>query len=161
MQWEKVTDISLITSLIVLFVFAGLGAYQWFTRKSFKKVDRPLLAMLIPLVLMAIVYIVFDKLIVLNTRPNGSGESSFPSTHTMIVATIFFMVMIVLPRYVKSKFLRVLLDFVMLMLISLTAAGRVFANMHYITDVIGGLGFAIFFAIIYYFLTKEEDTTDE
>lgn len=154
MQWEKVTDISLITSLIVLGVFAGLGLYQWITRKSLKKVDRRLLAMLIPLALMVVVYIVFDKFIVINTRPNGSGESSFPSTHTMVVATIFFMVMIALPHYVNSKFLRMLLGFVMLMLISLTAAGRVFANMHYFTDVVGGMGFAIFFAIIYYFISK-------
>ena len=160
MQWEKVTDISLITSLIVLAVFAGLGLYQWIARKSLKKVDRSLLAMFIPLVLMAVVYIVFDKFIVLATRPNGSGESSFPSTHVMVVSTVFFMVMIALPRYVRSKALRVILDFVMLMLISLTAAGRVFSNMHHLTDVLGALGFAAVFAVIYY-LTSKKGTEDE
>ena len=160
MQWEKVTDISLITSLIVLAVFAGLGLYQWIARKSLKKVDRSLLAMFIPLVLMAVVYIVFDKFIVLATRPNGSGESSFPSTHVMVVSTVFFMVMIALPRYVHSKALRVILDFVMLMLISLTAAGRVFSNMHHLTDVLGALGFAAVFAVIYY-LTSKKGTEDE
>ena len=160
MQWEKVSDISLITSLIVLAVFAGLGLYQWITRKSLKKVDHPLLAMIVPLVLMVAVYIIFGRFIILATRPNGSGESSFPSTHTMIVTTIFFMVMIALPRYVHSKALRIILDFVMLMLISLTAAGRVFSNMHHLTDVLGALGFSIVFTGIYYLISKE-DTEDE
>ena len=154
MQWEKITDIILITSLLVLGVFACLGLYQWITRKSIKKVDRRLLAFIPPLVIMAIIYIVFSKFIILSTRPDGSGEPSFPSSHTMVVATIFFMVMSVLPHYVRQKSLCVILDIVMLALISLTATGRVLSNKHWPMDVLCALVFAFVFEGIYYLFAK-------
>ena len=150
MQWSKITDIILIASIAVLGVFAILGFCQLVRRKSLKKVDKPLLAMLIPLVLMAIAYFIFDKFLVLNIRPNGSGEPSFPSTHTMVVATIFLLTAIILPNYIKSKTTRVIMDIVMLLFIALVSVGRVLANMHWVSDVVGGLIFAVIFATIYY-----------
>ncbi|MDO4398854.1 MAG: phosphatase PAP2 family protein [Candidatus Saccharibacteria bacterium] len=156
MQWSKVTDIILITALATLGVFAILGLCQWIKRKSLKKVDKPLLAMLVPLALMAATYVIFDKFLVLNTRPNGSGEPSFPSTHTMVVATIFFLTAIVLPRYIKSKFACVVLDLFMLAFLVLVCVGRVLANMHWASDVIGGLIFAVIFAAIYYLIIRRK-----
>ena len=154
MQWSKITDIILIASIAVLGVFAILGLCQWIQRKSLKKVDKPLLAMLVPLIFMAATYIIFDKFLVLNTRPNGSGEPSFPSTHTMIVATIFLCVALILPRCIKSKAAIITLDILMLALTILVCIGRVAANMHWISDVIGGLIFAAIFAIIYYLIIR-------
>ena len=156
MQWTKITDIILLTSFIILFVFVVLGLCQLFSRKSLKKVDRPLLAMPVPLTLMAITYFVFDKFFILNTRPNGSGEPSFPSTHTMVVATIFFCVAIILPRYIKSKSAYITLDILMLALLVLVCIGRVAANMHWISDVAGGLIFAAIFAAIYYLIIRRK-----
>ena len=154
MQWSKITDIILIASIAVLGVFAILGFCQLVRRKSLKKVDKPLLAMLIPLVLMAITYFIFDKFLVLNIRPNGSGEPSFPSTHTMVVATIFLLTAIILPNYIKSKTTRVIMDIVMLLFIALVSVGRVLANMHWVSDVVGGLIFAVIFAVIYYLILR-------
>ena len=150
MQWSKITDIILVAALAVFAVFAILGLYQWIKRKSLKKVDKSLLAMLIPLILMAATYFVFDKFLILNTRPNGSGEPSFPSTHTMVVATIFLCVALVLPRYIKTKAAIITLDILMLALTILVCIGRVAANMHWISDVAGGLIFAAIFTFIYY-----------
>ena len=150
MQWSKITDIILVASIAVLGVFAVLGLYQWIKRKSLKKVDKPLLVMLVPLAFMAATYIIFDKFLILNTRPNGSGEPSFPSTHTMVVATIFLLAAIILPNYIKSKTARIILDTIMLLFIILVSVGRVLANMHWVSDVVGGLIFAVIFATIYY-----------
>ena len=154
MQWSKITDIILIASIAVLGVFAILALCQWIQRKSLKKVDKSLLAMLIPLILMAATYFIFDKFLILNTRPNGSGEPSFPSTHTMVVATIFLCVAIVLPRYIKSKAAVITLDALMLILTILVCIGRVAANMHWVSDVAGGLIFATIFAVIYYLIIR-------
>ena len=156
MQWSKITDIILIASLAILAVFAVLGLYQWITRKSFKKVDKPLLAMFAPLSLMVITYLIFDKLLILNTRPNGSGEPSFPSTHTMVTATIFLCVAIILPRYIKSKAACITLDILMLILTILVSIGRVLANMHWASDVVGGLIFSAIFATIYYLIIRRK-----
>ena len=154
MQWDKISDIILISSLAVLAVFAILGLFQLFSRKSLKKVDLELTWMVLPLALMAITYYVFDHFLIWNTRPNGSGEPSFPSTHVMVVATIFLLVAIALPRYVKSKIACFIVDILMLALAALVCIGSVAANMHWISDVVGGVAFAAIFAVIYYLIIR-------
>ena len=155
MEWNKITNIILISAIITLGVFVVLGLYQWISRKSLKKVDKQLLFMPIPLALMAATYLIFDKFWVLNTRPNGSGEPSFPSTHVMVAATIFFLAILALPKYINSLAARIILSLMMLSLIALMCAGRVLANMHWISDVIGGVAFAAIFAAIYYFAIRK------
>ena len=150
MQWSKITDIILVASIAVLGVFAVLGLYQWIKRKSLKKVDKPLLVMLVPLAFMAATYIIFDKFLILNTRPNGSGEPSFPSTHVMVVTTIYFMVTIIVPKYIKSTFAQITVELIIVILISLTCTGRIMAELHSLWDVIGGIVFAFIFSEIYY-----------
>ena len=152
MNWDLITNIILIAALAILSVFVILGLYQWITRKSIKKVDRPLILFPVPLALLVVVYFIFDKLIILNTRPNGSGEPSFPSTHVMIVTTIFLITALLLPYYIKNKTANIIIDILMLILTVLVSAGRILANMHWPTDIAGGIGFAIMFAAIYYFL---------
>lgn len=156
MNWDLATDIILYASFAILAVFAILGLCQWLKRKSLKKVDKPLLAMLVPLALMAATCIIFDKFLILNTRPDGSGEPSFPSTHAMVVATIFACVALILPKYIKSKFAIIALDFAMLALTVITAIGRVFADKHWSSDVIAGLIFASIFATIYYLIIRRK-----
>ena len=150
MDWDKTTDVILVASIASLAVFAVLGLCQWIKRKSLKKVDKELLWMLLPLALMAITYVVFDKFLIWNTRPDGSGEPSFPSTHVMVVTTIFLLIALALPRYVKSKTACALLDIMMLAFIILVCFGRVLANKHWPSDVLGALGFSAIFALIYY-----------
>ncbi len=153
-MWEIITNIILVISILTLVAFLCLGLYQWVKRKDFAKIDPEIAWMTIPIVLMAITYIVFDKFIILATRPNGSGEPSFPSTHVMVVATIFFMVTIILPHYIKNKTTRIILEVLMVIAISLTCTGRMLANMHSLGDVIGGLVFAFIFSEIYYQIFK-------
>ena len=114
MEWEKATDVILIASIAIFSIFVWLGLYQWIKRKSFMKIDKNLLWAILPFILMALTYFLFDKVFVLNTRPNGSGEPSFPSTHTMVVATIFLLTAIILPNYIKSKTARIILDTIIL-----------------------------------------------
>ncbi len=155
MEWEKTTDVILIASIAIFSIFVWLGLYQWIKRKSFMKIDKNLLWAILPFLLMVITYFLFDKVFVLNTRPNGSGEPSFPSTHTMVVATIFFIVALNLKKYIANIYIRIFLYIVMAALIALVSVGRVLANMHWVSDVLGGLGFAAIFAAIYYFVTKQ------
>ncbi len=152
--WDQVSDFILCGAFAVLGIFAILGLAQLIKNKSFKKADRPLLAMFLPLILMAATYFIFDRFIIINTRPNGSGEPSFPSSHVMIVATIFLTAAIALPYYVKNRCLCILADLLMLALICLVSVGRVFSNMHWPTDVYAALGFSLIFAIAYYFTVK-------
>lgn len=153
--WDQISDLILYAAFAVLAVFVALGCVQLARRKSLKKVDKPLLAAPIPLVLMAATYVIFDKFVVLNTRPNGSGEPSFPSTHVMVVATIFAIAAILLPRYIKSKTAIIVLDLLMLVLLALVAAGRILSDMHWPSDVAAGLAFAALVAAVYFFIAQK------
>lgn len=155
MEWNKITNIILGAAFAVLVVFVILGLAQWIQRKSLKKVDKQVIGMIFPLLLMAITYFVFDKIWIVATRPNGSGEPSFPSTHAMVVATIFALAAVALPKYIKQKPLRITLYVVMLSLTVLVCVGRVAANMHSVTDVVCGVVFAGIFAGFYYLITRE------
>lgn len=154
MQWNLITDIILATSLATFAIFVILGLCQWIHRKSLKKVDKELLGAILPFSLMVIAYVIFEKFLVLNVRPNGSGEPSFPSTHTMVVATIFLIVAIILPKYIKSRTARIVLDLMMLVFVALVSIGRVLANMHWVSDVAGGLIFAVIFTLTYYLIIR-------
>ncbi len=154
MQWDLITNIILTISIITLAIFVVIGIYQWVTRKSLKKVNPELLWLPLPVALVAITYLIFE-IFPVNYRPDGSGESSFPSTHTMIVTTIFFIVMIILPHYVKNKTIRIILNIIMVALIALVSYGRVEADKHWIIDVIGGVAFAFAFSEIYYYAYKK------
>ena len=153
-MWELITNIILGISIVTLLVFAVLGLYQWIARKDIKKVDPDLRWMPLPVALMALTYVIFDYVFVVATRPNGSGEPSFPSTHVMIVCTIFFITTIILPHYIKSTALRVVLEILMVVGISLTCTGRILADMHSLWDVLGGMVFAFIFSEIYYRIIK-------
>ena len=149
MKWDLITNIILIAAIIVLGLFACLGIYQWITRKSFKKIDPELRWAIVPIVLMGITYLVFDHVLIWNTRPDGSGEPSFPSSHVMLVATTFFLTAIILPRYVEKRSHRIFIDVMMLALLVLVCVGRVLANKHWVSDVEGALIFSLIFAAIY------------
>lgn len=155
MNWDKATDIMVYAAIATAGILAALAIYQWITRKSFKKIDRPLLALAVPAVLVVATWLLFDKIWILNTRPDGSGEPSFPSTHTMITATIFFCTAIILPSYIKNKSAEICLDLVMLAFVILVPIGRVLANKHWTSDVIGGLIFSVIYAGIYWFIVKK------
>ena len=154
MNWDKASDIMVYSAIATAGIFAVMAIYQWITRKSFKKIDKTLLALIAPAALLLITYILFDFVFIWNTRPDGSGEPSFPSTHTMITATVFLCTAIALPRYIKQKSLIIFLDLVMLSFIILVPVGRVLANKHWISDCIGGLIFSVIFAGVYFLLVK-------
>ena len=155
MDWDKATDIMVATAIATSIIFFVMGVTQWFKRKSFKKIDKPLLALIVPYVLVAITYIVFDYIFILNTRPDGSGEASFPSTHTLITTTFFLCAAIAIPYYVKQKSIIALLDVIMLASIILVPVGRVLANKHWVSDCIGALIFSVIFAGIYLIIVKK------
>ena len=155
MDWKLITDIILIAAIATAAVFGVLALYQWIKRKSFTKIDPELRWATIPLLLMAATYFIFDHILIWNTRPNGSGEPSFPSSHVMLVATVFAIVAIILPRYIKSDLILTLLYAIMLTLTATVAVGRVLANMHWPSDVAGALIFSAIFALIYYLIIKK------
>lgn len=156
MVWEIITNIILILSIILIVFFLCMGVYELIKKGSIKKVDPRLTWLPLPLALMALTYLLFDKVWILNVRPNGSGEPSFPSTHVMVVTTIFFVVTIILPKYIKNKTTRLVLEIIMAIMISITAVGRVMSGMHWVADVLAAIVFSFLFSEIYYYIVNRK-----
>lgn len=167
MEWTIITDIILALSILALSAPLALGIAQWASRKSFKKIDKQLRWAILPLILLVVTYLVFDKVLPhlfpdsMPTRPDGSGEPSFPSTHVMIVATIFFCISAALPKYTKSKTTITVFNILMFVLTSLVATGRIISNKHSCIDVIGAVVFSFIFYKIYHACIYKKETKKE
>ena len=136
--------ISTIGGLICLMsaaLFAGIGFYQLFKRKSLAKVDKNIIAMGVVYVLFVIFYVLFDKAVI-NYRPvleEGALESSFPSTHALMAVLFMGCALIECNEAVTRKStLRYIQIFCWAVMV-ITVISRMFAGVHWFTDIIGGI----------------------
>lgn len=150
--FDRISDILLVVMLAIVAGFALSGLAQLIKRKKFKKVDSEIVSMIPSLLLLVAIYFLFDKVWVLNYRPilvNGVAEASFPSTHTLIAVTVLGMTMMSLPRYIKNRKQRILIDVLALIAMAAMAFLRVASGMHWMTDVLGGIVFGIDLVLVY------------
>ncbi len=150
--WDLASDILIGLVIGVFASFVVMGLVQWIKRKSLKKVDAELTTMIPSLVLMAAIYVIFEKVVILGYRPiliDGVSEPSFPSTHVLIATTLVMMLIHALPKYVSSQKARYFTDIVLILILFTIAFGRVASGMHWVTDVLGGLVFGIDLALLY------------
>lgn len=140
--WDQISDIVMYISLASILVFVGIGIYQWIKRRSLKKVDFEIMFLGVFIVLMVGFWLVFDKLVVINYRPmkiNGEIESSYPSTHVMVVTFLLFASCYFINKKWNTKLVNVLSYTVASIIVIATSIFRVAAGMHWVTDVLGGI----------------------
>ena len=156
-NWLTVSNIMIGAIIVAGVLFVLLGFWQLIKRKSFKEVDWSIKMLAVTYILMLGVYIFFEKICVFNYRPvliDGNLEASFPSSHTLFATTIGLTVMMILPNYVKSKAICLILDVILAAMVFITANGRIAGGVHWTSDVIGGLLYGGFLASLYYCLMK-------
>ena len=151
--WDLVSDAFMYASLLVVLFFACIGAYQLFKNKSIKKVDSRILLLGCFMVLLAVVWILFDEIIVVNYRPiyiEGQLEGSFPSTHVLIVTFIYLVMGQFLNMENKSKLFKYVYYTLACFIIVFTSLARIMSLMHWFTDVLGGvlLGLTLYFSYL-------------
>ena len=89
-------------------------------------------------------YLLFDKVLIINYRPVllGKGpEPSYPSTHTMIAWVVMISAIDQWNIYIKDQKLQTAataLSFLVLLVVIVT---RLLSGMHWLTDVVGGILF--------------------
>ena len=142
MVWYKLTELFGVLAILVVAVFACLGMIQLIKGKSIAKVDREILCLGGLYAVVLVTYAFFEKVIV-NYRPiieEGAEhvEASFPSSHTMLIVTIFGTLMYVLPKYLKNEKAVKVCKIVCLVIIALTVIGRLVCGVHWFTDILGG-----------------------
>ena len=153
--WDALGDMYMVMSLFIVLIFAIKGLMQLIKEKSLKKVDKDILSFGILFGVLAVFWIIFDYLFIVNYRPipvDGKLEGSYPSTHVLIVTyTLLSATTLIKPQpNVNKKALKLFYITVyscVLFLIIMTGLSRMLANMHWFTDVLAGalLGSALYF----------------
>ncbi len=130
-------------SILAGLCFALLGLIQLIQRKSLLKVDREILVLGCLLVVLALLYVLFE-FVVIDFRPvvmpgEAHPEASFPSSHTMLTFVILGSIMMIIGRYVKNRSLRTLIQVICGLLILVMVFCRLLSGVHWFTDILGGV----------------------
>ena len=157
--WYKLTQLLGVAAIAVAAVFAVVGFIQLVQRKSLLKVDKKILMLGVIYILVILLYVLFEK-VPFNYRPvvldPAEGlEPSYPSTHTMIILTIFGTAISVIGDYLKNAKLVLLLKIICLVIMAVTIVGRLICGVHWFTDIAGGVIISLFFINLFKDLTKE------
>lgn len=149
--WYSLTQWLGVLSLLVAVGFGLVGLVQLVQRKSLKKVDPSLLALGGFYVLVLLCYVLFEVLIV-NYRPmlqDGVLEASYPSSHTMLVICVMATARMELRRLMPKSGLRVTMEVLCGVLITVMVLGRYLSGVHWFTDIIGGIFLASALVTLY------------
>ena len=117
------------------------GFIQLIKRKSLFKVDREILMVGIIYAIVIILYVLFEKLAI-NYRPiitDEGLEASYPSTHTMLILTVFGTAIPLAGKYIKNPKAATLEKICLIIFMWVTVVCRLLSGVHWFTDIIGGL----------------------
>lgn len=101
-------------------------------------------------------YILTDviKDLIARERPCTYHSYSFPSGHALTTMCFYGIIIYLVNYYVKSQFWKITLSIFFGFIIFMVALSRLWLGVHFLTDVIAGLFFGLFFANLYIILDK-------
>ena len=101
------------------------------------------------------------KIVLKRPRPtefriiNETGYS-FPSGHSMISMAFYGLLIYLIYKKIKNKYLKATLIIILLLLILAIGISRIYLGVHYVSDVIGGFLISISYLIVYIKLIKKK-----
>ncbi|MBQ6519834.1 MAG: phosphatase PAP2 family protein [Anaerolineaceae bacterium] len=146
-QNEMFYNISKYAGIICFATAGGFGVfflYQLITRKSLSKVDRNLSVLILLYILTLTLYLLFDKVIIVNYRPilrDKGLEASYPSTHTVIAWVVMVSAIDQWNIYIKNEKTKTILVVCSFAVLLITILTRALSGVHWLTDIVGGILF--------------------
>ena len=149
----RVSEIGGYAGLALAGVLALSGLVQLIKCRKFSLVDKKLIALGVIYVLVLFLYVLFDK-VAINYRPiimpgETELEPSYPSTHTMLAIAIYGTAPILIHDYIRNDTLSGALIVACWMLMVITVIARLFAGVHWLTDIVGGILLASCLVLLY------------
>lgn len=144
--WYQITQALGGLAIGVAAAFALVGLVQLVRRKSFWRVDREIGALGILYAVVIALYALFE-VVVVNYRPvimpgEEHVEASFPSSHTMLVCVVMGSAMLLARQYLSGRgdgVKRAAAEALCALVIVLTVFGRLYAGVHWFTDILSGI----------------------
>lgn len=133
--------------LLVIILMLLLITFEYFKTK---KINKKNLNFIIHFLIMVLIWIIFDKILIINYRPiliNGNIEGSYPSTHVMVSTFVLLFLSDKLKKNFKNDKIFYIIS---IGLIIIQSISRILLTMHWFTDIIGGLliGCLLFFTFL-------------
>lgn len=150
---DTLSDIAMYLSFLVVAAFAFIGVMQLIKGKSLSKVDKAIIGLGILYVIVAVLYVAFDK-IPINYRPilqpgETELETSFPSTHTLVICTVLGSGIVAAKRLFKNEMMVRVLKIAFIAIMAIGVCARLFAGVHWLTDIVAGLLFSVTLVSLY------------
>mgnify|MGYP003288831950 CR=1 FL=1 len=136
-----VTDWLGLIPIVFCLIFGIIGFIQLIRRKNLFKVDYFITLSGIYYIIIILLYLLFE-MIPINYRPvliSGVMESSYPSSTTLLVASVMPSVSLLIKRRIKAEFIRRFTDISVTIFILFVVIGRTLSGVHWITDIIGAV----------------------
>ena len=144
--FEIISNFIFIFCLIIILLKLSFIFYEYVKNK---KVSKTSINFTIHFIIMILIWIIFDKIIIINYRPiliNYNLEGSFPSTHVMLSTFILLF----LNHNIKNKnYKSKIVNIIIFILIVLQSISRILLQVHWFTDVLGGLLIGILLFLTY------------
>ena len=151
-----ITDWLGLVPIVTALSFAILGLVQLIKRKSLLRVDYSILALGVFYIAVIVIYVLFE-IVVINYRPiliDGTLESSYPSSTTILVMTIMPTAVMQLKCRIKNLIFKRILFVVACIFTAFMVIGRLLSGVHWVSDIIGGLILSIGLVLMYYSLSR-------
>ncbi len=150
---DTLSDIAMYLSFLVVAAFAFFGVMQLIRGKSLSRVDKVIIGLGILYVIVAVLYVAFDK-IPINYRPilqpgETELETSFPSTHTLVICTVLGSGIVAAKRLFKNEMTVRVLKIAFIAIMAIGVCARLFAGVHWLTDIVAGLLFSVTLVSLY------------
>lgn len=142
---ELFHNISTVLGYIIIAMAFGFFIYTIIDivkKKSLKKADAGLIALMVYFALIVGIYILFDKVLIINYRPvilNVVLEPSYPSTHTFMAIAIMLALKTQFEYKIKDEDNKWFATTFCMAIIVATIFTRMVAGVHWFTDIIGGI----------------------
>lgn len=140
MIWCHITDWLGLIPVFMVIVYAFIGLIQFIKRRSIFKVDKEIILLGLYYIIVIALYVFFEKVII-NYRPilmNGFLEASYPSSHTLMTICICGSSILINKKLFNNKITKVI-NYLSIIIITITVVGRLISGVHWFTDIIGGI----------------------
>lgn len=141
MSFYKITELLGLIPICMVLIYGLIGFMQLIKRKSLLKIDKEIIALGVLYVVVALIYVFFEKVII-NYRPtliDGVLEASYPSSHTLLAICVCASSLMV-NKYIfkENKYIKIW-NVISILLIILIVGGRIISGVHWASDIIGSM----------------------
>lgn len=139
--WQILSHIIAGITLVTLLVFCVWQVSVLLRRKSFRALPRHWWFFDLTLVALAICYYLF-QIMPINFRPllvDGVAELSYPSSHVLLIATLWPLFIFTLAREMKSRTCLRVLAVIGMVIMVVGVIARLLSGYHWLTDILGGI----------------------